>query len=63
MARPVIGNSEQDVHTRFRALLCWTQRAGACRKVKRRTNRRDRHQARARIRRTFTHPAGGTDEH
>lgn len=41
---------EQDVHTRWRALYCWTQRAGATAKVKRRTRRRERHEAAQAIR-------------
>lgn len=42
MARRIIGWDEQDVHTPWRKLYCWTQRAGATSKVKRRTRRRER---------------------
>jgi hypothetical protein len=30
------------VFSRFRRYLCWTQRAGACKSVKRQANRRER---------------------
>ncbi len=33
---------EYDVHTKWRAMYCWTQRAGATAKVKRFTRRRER---------------------
>ena len=33
---------EQDVHTGWRKLLCFTQRPGVTKQVKRRTNRRER---------------------
>jgi hypothetical protein len=34
---------EWDVVTGWRKYLCWTKRPGACKKVKRRIRRRDRH--------------------
>lgn len=37
---------EQDVHTRWRRWYCWTQRAGATRRVKTATNRRERREGR-----------------
>lgn len=40
---------EQDVHTAWRRLYCYTQRAEVCRKAKRITNRRERHDARCEI--------------
>lgn len=33
---------ENDVTTGWRRVLCWTQRSGACKRVKRRMNRRFR---------------------
>lgn len=42
MKRRVFTADEQDVHTAWRRLLCWTRRPGACRKVKTRSNRRER---------------------
>jgi hypothetical protein len=50
MARAVKSFDEQDVFTSWRRVYCWTRRAGACRRVKRRANRRERHEARAAIR-------------
>lgn len=41
---------EQDVHTGWRKLYVWTQRTGATAKVKRRTRRRERRDARAQLR-------------
>lgn len=41
---------EQDVHTGWRKVYLWTQRTGATAKVKRRTRRRERHEARAELR-------------
>jgi len=38
---------EQDVLTGWRAVYCWTKRAGATSRVKRRARRRERHEARA----------------
>lgn len=45
--RRVVTGEEQDVHTRWRKVLVWTHRAGAVRKVKQRTNRRERREGRA----------------
>jgi hypothetical protein len=50
MARVVKSFDEQDVFTSWRRVYCWTQRAGACKRVKRRANRRGRREARAAIR-------------
>jgi hypothetical protein len=47
--------AEQDVHTRARHLYCWTTRAGACKQIKRVTNRRERREGRAQCR-TETSP-------
>jgi hypothetical protein len=42
MPRAVKSGDEQDVLTPARRFYVWTQRAGACKKVKRRANRRER---------------------
>lgn len=42
MKRRILSMDEQDVHSRWRKLYCWTQRAGATKKVKQLTNRRER---------------------
>ncbi len=41
---PARSGDEQDVLTRWRKNYCWTQRAGATSKVKRRVRRRERRQ-------------------
>lgn len=41
---------EYDVHTGWRKVYVWTQRPGATSKVKRRTRRRERREAKAAIR-------------
>ena len=50
MKREVKTADEQDVFTGWRRMYVWTQRAGATSKVKRRARRRERHEARNRIR-------------
>lgn len=50
-SRRIITGDEQDVHTKWRRLYCWTQRAGATSKVKRRTRRRERREGKDAIRR------------
>ena len=47
MGRRAVGHrgDEQDVHTNWRHLLCYLGRPGATSKVKRRSNKRDRQQA------------------
>lgn len=47
MARAVKSGDEQDVFTGWRKLYKYTQRAGVCKSVKRRANRRDRREAAA----------------
>jgi len=43
MTRAAKGGAETDVFSRYwRRHMCWTQRAGACKAVKRRANRRER---------------------
>lgn len=48
--RPIRDYDEQDAYTGWRAVLCCMQRAGAVKKVKRRTHRRERREARDAIR-------------
>jgi hypothetical protein len=40
--RAVRGAAENDVYTGWRRMLCWTQRAGAVKSVKKSTHRRER---------------------
>jgi hypothetical protein len=42
MKRSMKNADEYDVFTGWRHIYCWTQRAGACKKVKQRVNRRER---------------------
>jgi hypothetical protein len=51
MKRRTAGWVERDVHGRWRRLYCWTQKAGAVKKVKRIGNRRERREGRAQARR------------
>lgn len=50
MARRIVTGDEQDVHTGWRRLYCYTQRAGVTRRVKTRTNRRERREGKAEAR-------------
>lgn len=43
--RIIKGWDEEDVYTGWRKLLCWTARPGAVKKVKRRTHKRERQEA------------------
>ncbi|WP_114906853.1 hypothetical protein [Ornithinimicrobium murale] len=47
MARRIVNGDEQDVHTGWRKLYCYTQRAGVTRRIKTRTNRRERREGKA----------------
>ena len=49
--RPVVNGDEQDAYTRWRSVLCYTQRAGVVKAIKRTTHKRERREARAAIRR------------
>jgi hypothetical protein len=49
LKRRIITNDEQDVHTPWRRMFTWTQRAGATAKVKRRTRRRERRDGRCAV--------------
>jgi hypothetical protein len=42
VSRQIKSAAEQDVHTRWRRLYCYTQRAGVTSKIKRQTRRRER---------------------
>lgn len=50
MKRRILGPREQDVHGRWRRRYCWTQKAGAVKKIKRRVNRRERREGRTEAR-------------
>ena len=41
---------EVDVFSRSRKVMCWTQRPGACRRVKRAANRKERQAAKNELR-------------
>ena len=49
MKRPPKGGLEQDVFTGWRKVLCYTQRAGICKWVKAKANRRERREARLEV--------------
>lgn len=49
MKRQIKTNEEQDVHTGWRRIFVWTQRAGATSKVKRRTRRRERREGKREV--------------
>jgi hypothetical protein len=48
--RPVVGYAEQDAYTSWRRVYSYLQRPGAVRYIKQTTHRRERRQARDRIR-------------
>jgi hypothetical protein len=50
MTRPIKGWDEQDAYTAWRHLLCYMGRAGAVKKVKRRTHKRERREGQAEAR-------------
>lgn len=47
--RMIKGCAEEDVFTSWRKRYLWTQHAGACKKVKRRANRRERREGKITI--------------
>lgn len=49
MARRIVTAEEQDIHTGWRKVLCYTQRAGVTAAAKRRTNKRERREGRAEV--------------
>lgn len=46
MTRRSLGPRESDIHSRWRRRFCWTQKAGAVKKIKRQGNRRERREGR-----------------
>lgn len=59
MARRIVTGDEQDVHTGWRRLYCYTQRTGVTRRVKTRTNRRERREGRQEARRQLAEEGEG----
>jgi hypothetical protein len=62
MTRRILGWDEQDAYTPWRRLYCYLSRAGAVRRIKRRTHRRERREGRAEITaqvREWEHETGG----
>lgn len=51
MKRRTKGGAEHTVHSHWRRLYCWTQKAGAVKKIKKIGNRRERREGRAQTRR------------
>lgn len=49
MKRQAVGGDEQDVFSRWRHVLKWTQRPGAIKRVKQRANRRERRTTKQRV--------------
>ena len=49
MKRRILSAEEQDAYTPWRKWLCYTQRAGVVKAIKRRTHRRERHEGKAEI--------------
>lgn len=47
--RKTVDGDEQDCYTRWRHMLVWTGRAGAVKKVKRRTHKRERQEWKKRV--------------
>ena len=52
MSRRIVNADEQDAYTKWRNFLCYTQRAGVVKSIKRRTHRRERREAKQALRRT-----------
>lgn len=50
MGRRIKSRGEQDVHTPWRKLYCYTQRAGVTAKIKRQTRRRERREGKEFVR-------------
>lgn len=48
--RRIVGWDEQDAYTPWRRVYCYLSKPGAVAYIKRKTHRRDRHEARDRIR-------------
>lgn len=52
--RAIVGWDEQNAYTSWRRLYCYLGKAGAVRFTKRRTHKRERHEARAQIRKEIS---------
>lgn len=50
MKRRTVSGAERDVHGRWRRRFCWTQKAGAVKRIKRIGNRRERREGRTEAR-------------
>jgi hypothetical protein len=50
VTRRIVGADEQDAYTRWRKLYCYLQRPGVVKKIKRRTHKRERREAKTEIR-------------
>lgn len=48
--RQIKTSEEQDVYSKWRKVLIWASRPGAVKKVKRRTHKRERREAKAELR-------------
>jgi len=48
--RPIVHWNEQDAYTGWRRVLCYIDRPGVVRKIKRNTHKRERQEARAALR-------------
>jgi hypothetical protein len=51
MSRRIVTWEEQDAYTGWRKVMCYLQRAGKVKAIKRRTHRRERREAKREIRR------------
>lgn len=50
LMRQIKTSEEQDVYSKWRKVLIWASRPGAVKKVKRRTHKRERREAKAELR-------------
>lgn len=53
LVRQIKSGEEQDVYSKWRKVLIWASRPGAVKKVKRRTHKRERREAKAEIRKVW----------
>lgn len=54
LQEPMINGAEQDCFTRWRKWLCYLQRPGVAKKIKRGYNKRVRHKAKLKLREEIT---------
>jgi hypothetical protein len=54
--RPVVNGDEQDVYTSWRRVLCYVQKPGVVKAIKRSTHKRERREARRAIHTERTTP-------